>query len=337
MSGLWAILLSLLACNKDKDEPAGDSSALEAPPCEVVALDQSWPEDGLSPASRDIRLSVSFSGVVSGEGLSFSVTDPDGVDVPGTVTLVDTDGVTTGATWAPDALLSEDTAYTWTATVCEATGGGAFTTGVYGDRVDPAALVDASFELDLTRATWVQPEGGESVFRSLFEGLLLLGVEAADDTSIDLIAGVGQEIDEETILQDPCFETADFEPADFRNNPYATVGPTTLTLDVQGIPAPLQGVTVTGAFTDGGAALSGGTLDAEMDVRDVAASIGYSADDVCDLLSAFVGIDCVACSADAEAYCVALELTDVEGTLLPGLTLVPNENPSECDTGGGGA
>ena len=336
--GLWAICtLAVLGCNREKDEPSGDSSLPEAPPCEVVALDQSWPDDGLSPASRDIRLSVGFSGVVSDEGLSFTVTDASGALVAGTVALTESDGVVTGATWAPDALLEADQAYTWAVSVCDATGGGGFTTGAYGDRVDPSVLIDSSFQLDLTGATWVQPEGGASIFRSLFDGVMLLGVEAADDSSIDLLAGVGEEIDSETIRQDPCFETADFEAEDFRNNPYAAVGPTTLTLDVQGFAVPLQGVIVTGAFTDGGATLSDGTLDAELDVRDVAASVGYSADDVCDLLASYVGLECAVCSVDAEPYCVTMQLTDVEGEEIPGLRLVPNENPTECETGTGAA
>lgn len=334
MTGPWVILLfSQLGCHRDKDG-GGDSSGSEAPACDVVALDQSWPDDGLSPASRDIRLSVAFSGEVSAEGVGFSVTDADGAEVSGAVTLTETDGVITGATWAPDALLEADTAYSWTVDVCSATGGGGFTTGEHGDRVDPTVLADTSFDLDLYHATWVEPEGGASVFRSLFDGLLLLGVESADDANIDLIAAVGQQIDEETIYQDPCFETANFEATAFQNNPYATVGPTTLTLDVQGIPAPLQNVKVSGAFIDGGAALAGGTLEAELDARDVAASIGYTEDQVCELLETFVQIDCVPCDSDGESYCVGLELTDVEGALVPGLRLVPNENPSECDTSG---
>lgn len=331
------LALCALGCNRDKDEPAGDSSPPEAPPCDVVTLDQSWPEDGLSPASRDIRLSVGFTGAVSDEGLSFSVIGPDGATVAGSVTRDEADPETgmSGATWAPDALLEADQAYTWTVSVCEAQGGGAFTTGAHGERVDAAGLIHTSFELDLTHATWIQPEGGASIFRSLFDGVLLLGVESADDVSIDLIAGVGEQIDSETVQQDPCFETADFEAESFRNNPYARVGPTTLTLDVQGFAVPLQGVTVSGAFTDGGAALSDGTLDAELDVRDVAGSLGASADEVCDLLSTIVGLDCAVCSVDAETYCVTMQLTDVDGEEIPGLRVVPNENPAECDTGGG--
>jgi len=324
-----ALLLLLVGCRGGDDDKAGPVETGDpAPLCDVSALDETWPGDGLSPASRDIRLSATFSGTASEEGVVFTVLDAAGTAVPGAVTLADGQ-----ATWAPDALLTENAAYTWTVGVCDATGGGGFTTGAWGDRVDPAAMADASYQLDLADATWLAPRNGEAIFSSLFDGVLLLGVEGADETEVDVLAAVGEIYDDE-VLQDPCYATADFDPSDFRNNPYLSVGPTTLSLNVSGITVPLQNVYVSGAFV-GDSALADGTLDAELDMRTAADSFGgYSASDLCDMLQTYIGLSCVACSADGEELCVQLELEDITGNLVDGLRVVPNEEPEECDTGG---
>lgn len=322
--------LLLVGCNRDKDEGGGqETSAPEPPPCDVSELTESWPEDGLSPASRSLQLSASFSGVASEEGVLITVTDADGAEVAGTTTL--TDGL---ITWEAADLLAEDADYTWAVTVCDASGGGSFTTGAWGERMDPAELPDSSFQLDLSDATWISPEGGESLFSSLFDGILLLGVEAADEGSIDLIAAIGEEYEDEYgtfIQQSPCYATADFQPSDFRNNPYASVGPTTLSLSFEGITVPLQNVYVSGAFV-GGTALADGTLSAELDMRDAEGSLGMDAEGLCDLLQTYVGLDCMACMEDGEELCVGLELEDITGTLVEGLRVVPNDDPQECST-----
>lgn len=327
-NALW--LFGLLACGGDKDESAQDDTGSPAPlPCEVTTIDATWPTEGLDPTSQDATVQVWFSGVASAEGTSLTLTDASGAAVAGTLTLAE--GT---ASFTPDALLGAGTTYSWAATVCDATASGSFTTGQYGETVDPAAMVDLAFAIDLADATWVQPEGGESLFAGLFSGVILLGVEAADSEQLDLIAAVGEVVDEETVQQDPCFATADFEPADFRNNPYAEVGPTSLEVDVEGIAVPLHNVNLTGAFVNGGAGLEGGVLTAEGDIRDVASSLGFSDDDACAMLDTYLSIECGECAEDGEPYCVALELHDVAGVEQPGITVVPNENPSECTEGG---
>lgn len=320
------VALALVAC-KGSDDKGGEETGGPAPaPCDVSALDASWPEDGLSPASRAPILSVSFSGVASEEGTLFSVTDESGAEVEGTTTL--SDGV---ATWEPSALLDADTTYAWTATVCDATGGGAFTTGAHGERVDTSALGDTSYALDLDSATWVEPEGGESIFRGLFSEVLLLGVQSADDSSLDLIAAIGEVLEDDgTIQQSPCYSTADFDPADFRNNPYASVGPTTLSLEIEGFTVPVENVYVSGAF-DGQGGLADGVMEAEVDARTMADALGLRDSQVCDLLETYVGISCTACSTDGETYCVGMRLEDLTGEIVDGLRVVPNEDPQECD------
>lgn len=334
MRNVLAALL-LVGCHRDKaGEGEGESGAPEAPPCDVSTFSELWPGDALSPASRSIRIQASFSGEVlpaSTDEAAITVTDAEGVAVAGTSTL--SDGL---LIWEPDELLAEEASYTWTVQVCDAAGGGGFTTGAWGERVDESELPDTSFSLDLSRATWVQPAGGGAIFSELFDGLLLLGVESADEASIDLIAAIGQEYEDEygtLVQQDPCYATADFESSDFRNNPYASVGPTTLSLDIEGITVPLQNVYVSGAFI-GGTAVADATLAAELDMREAAAGFGgyYSDDQLCNLLSTYLGLDCIACLSDQEEKCVSLELKDISGQIVDGLRVVPNEDPQECAT-----
>lgn len=331
------LLLGLLACSKDKDPASGGDSVpggtdsgggddSAAPPvCDVVALDATWPEDGLDPASRGLSITVSYTGTASAEGVVFAVKDPNGIQSLGTVTLTEGQAV-----WTPDELLDEDTLYTWTVSVCDATGGGSFTTGAYGDEVDPTTLSETAFSVDLAEATWLEPEGASTIFAEVFTGVMLFGVQSADDVSIDLIVTVGEVLEDGTIQQDPCFKTADFEPASFANNPYATVGPSSLVVDVQGYSVPLQDVRVSGAFLDGGLGLGEGDLTAEIDLRDLEESVGTTADNLCTYLP-YLGAECEACSADGEAYCLPMWLTDIQGELVEGLTVVPNDDPAECD------
>lgn len=325
--------LLLVGCHRDKaGEGEGETGSPEAPPCDVSTFSELWPGDALSPASRSIRIQASFSGDVlpTDEGeVTVTVTDAEGGTVDGVTTLSE------GAlSWQPTELLAEDAAYTWTVQVCEASGGGSFTTGTWGEHVDPAELPDTAFSLDLSNATWVQPANGGSIFSSVFDGLLLLGVEASDDASIDLIAAIGQEYEDEygtLVQQDPCYATADFEASDFRNNPYATVGPTTLSLDIEGYTVPLQNVYVSGAFV-GGTAVADATLAAELDMREAADSFGATASQLCDLLESYAGLDCIACLSDDKELCVSLELKDINGQIVDGLRVVPNEDPQECAT-----
>jgi hypothetical protein len=310
-------LVGLTACRPDA--ASGDTTA----PCTVTEVSASWPEDGLSPTTRWAAVSLWFSGEADLDQVALNLWGDDGESVEGALELIDG-----GLRFQPTEWLAEDATYTWDADVCGAVAGGSFTTGSEGQSADPAALVDTTWGLDLSRAEWLQPAGGESLFGSLFSGLILLGVEAADDSSIDLLSAVGEEVEADWWQQDPCFATADFEPVSFLNNPYVDAGPVDMTFVVQGIDAILHDVVITGAVADEGAALADGGLVAEFDARDYGA-LG-SASDVCGYVEQFTGVSCSACASDGEESCVPLEVAEIDGERIDGLALAPNPNPQEC-------
>ena len=314
-------LVGLAACRPDA--ASGDATA----PCTVTEVSAAWPSEGLSPTTRGAAVTLWFSGEADLAQVVVDLRGADGLSVSGTLELFDG-----GLRFLPADWLAETETYSWDADVCGAPASGSFTTGTEGQAADAAALVDTTWGLDLSRAEWLQPAGGEALFGQLFSGLILLGVEAADQSSIDLLSAVGEEVEADWWQQDPCFATADFAPVSFLNNPYVDAGPVDMTFEVQGIDAILHDVVITGAVAADGAELADGTLTAEFDARDYS-SLG-SASQVCGYVESFTGVSCSACQSDGDNSCVPLEVADIDGAAVDGLTLAPNPNPQECETEG---
>ncbi|NOY27867.1 MAG: Ig-like domain-containing protein [Oligoflexia bacterium] len=319
------VLLTLAAC---KGNGAGDTAAST---CTAPTLTDTWPADGADPVSRSASILVDFDGTLPSDAVTMTVTE-DGSAVSGTVDL--TDQV---LRWTPDAELAAQTAVSWSLDACGATASGSFTTGDQGTLLSADDLQDATFSLDLDNATWVEPAGGDVIFGQLFGGMLLLGVQDVSDDQIDLIGGGAEVLDDGTVQQDPCIPTFDFDASSFANNPYMQVGPTTLELDFQGIAVPITDVTLSGAFLPAGDGITGGAMGAEIDARDVATSVGMSADQLCEFIESYTGVACVACTTDGVENCIGLQIEDIEGNRLASLHVAPNPNPQECttDTGGG--
>ncbi|MCK6506326.1 hypothetical protein L6R53_23625 [Myxococcota bacterium] len=317
-----ALLPLLLACR-------GEGGA--ASTCQAPTLGQAWPAEGADPVSRSAAITVGVDGALSADDVVFTVR-ADGVDQQGQVEVSDD-----ALRWTPSQMLPASAEVSWSLDACGSATAGTYRTGTEGEQVDPAALVDLAWGLDLDQATWIEPAGGQVLFGQLFSGLLMLGVQEATTDQVDLIGGAAEVVDEDLVQQDPCVPTFDFEPVAFSNNPYVAVGPTTLELAFQGVPVQVDDVVLSGAFSDGGETFSGGALSAELDAREIAPSVGTSAEALCELLESYLGLSCVACAADGEERCVALRVEDIEGQRLPGLRVVPNPDAEECseDTGGG--
>jgi hypothetical protein len=314
------LLVGLAACRPDA--ASGEGAAA----CTVAAIDATWPADGQDPVSRAAAVQLWFSGEVELGEVALELWDAEGSPVAGSVERVDG-----GLRFLPAAWLEADTLHRWEATVCGVEAGGGFTTGALGEAADPSALEGTTWGLALDEAEWVQPAGGGSLFGQLFSGQVLLGVQAADSAQIDLLSAVGEEVEPGWWQQDPCFETADFDPVDFLGNPYVQAGPVDMRFAVQGVDAVLRDVEIAGAVAADGSALLDGSLVAEFDARDFS-SLG-SPSQVCDLLEAYVGVSCSACRSDGEESCVPVEVQEVEGARIEGLALQVNEDPSECEDG----
>lgn len=309
----FAVLSMLAACNKEP-EP-------EPEVCDATLL-SSLPADGEDVIGTNAKVILSVSGHVTADGATL-VTEPA---APYAAELSDGQVV-----FSPTDALEPGTQYSWTATLCGATAAtGTFTTRTAGDTVPADALPNRTFGIDLSSATWVEPEGGGELFSQLFGGILLIGVQSADGTTLDTMGAVGEDLDGFR-QQDPCYETVDFEPADFTRNPYVEIGPAEFPLEVQGQPVTLHDLHFFGAFDVDGAALSDGSLRAQGDLRDIAAGSAYR--QYCTLLQSY-GLSCTACVSDGTEACVNLAVEDITGEVIAGLVIQVVTDPgAEC--GGG--
>jgi hypothetical protein len=313
-----ALLPLLAACNGGEDSDT-------APVCDAAVLSFA-PEDGTGPYALDKPLVFTIEGTAS--EATVTVTGPDGAEIAGEVTI----GEGT-VTWEPADELPEEATVSWTAQICDVTGAGTFTTGTLGSDVPPEELSDDTFAVDLANATWVQPEGGEDLVEQFFAGAFLIGIQAVTEITLDTIGASGEATASGSWQQDPCYATIDFEPVDFTTNPYFVLETDEMRFTVQGIEAIIYDVQITGGLTND--AIVDGTFQGEIDMDDYKDDLGTS--DPCGMLAMYAGLECVACSWDGEEHCLFLMAEDVEGEEVPGLQLVPNDTPQECneDTGGG--
>lgn len=279
------------------------------------------PVDGAGPVARDEVITATMSD--DPRNAEFTVTGPDG-QIAGTVAITGADAVFT-----PDALLPADASIAWTVAVCGNSASGTFTTGTLDGASEASALDGNAYAVDLAGATWVSPPNGGALVSQFFAGALLVGVQSAGNGQLDCIGSTGQATQSGGWQQDPCFATIDFPSADFGDNPYFAIQTDLVEFSVQGMPARIHGVTLSGGIT--AEHVTDGQFSGEVDFREYT-SIG----DGCSMIDSFLGIQCTACRSDGVAQCLWIEAHDVNGDVVPGLTVVPNENPQECnaDTGG---
>ena len=180
---------------------------------------------------------------------------------------------------------------------------------------DPGAPVKGlegrAYNVDLAGATWVEPAGvGDLISGSLTEDLLLQ-VADVTETTIEMFGALGTGGE-----QDTCQPTIDFPVADFSENPFFQLGPSDVSFDFAGTLIALNNVKLTGSFNSDGAAIEGGAMSAELDVRNMADLIGdllgtTDPDDICGLL-VFVGAECADCAGDGAPYCLSVRVEDLD-------------------------
>lgn len=325
--------LLLLGCDKDEDnkdtagaDDTGDSEDTSITGCEATSILSVQPDDSFAYVSRELTITVETDGAVDASASNIAVTDAKGTAYEFGVT---TSGST--ASFRPLTALPEYGEFTYTLDICGVTGSGAFTTGQFSEAPPTKEISGSTYALDMFSAEWVEPEGAGGMLRSYFSGIILLGVESANEKGVDLILGAGQET-EIGILQDPCFQTVDFEPTTFEGNPYLVMGPAELPINVEGIPVTLHETYLFGGFSPDGSMLGDGILSAQADVRDIATMMGYSADEICAMLESYMDLSCTECSSDAEAYCIGMRVEEIEGERVDGLEVMPVTTiGKECD------
>lgn len=116
-------------------------------------------------------------------------------------------------------------------------------------------------------------------------------------------------------VQDECVETTSLAGADW-SDPVMSLGPTEVSILVQGFAVPLRGFRFAAAVTDDCGGVRDGAIIAQIDVRDITelldALVGISDPTlVCAALPIY-GAECVAC-ADSEVSCLDFVADSMDG------------------------
>jgi len=299
------------ACGGDKGDttPTGDTGDTTDTDttgnCANAVIDR-YPADGDTDVYAWSGIDVTLS--QPDATATVVVTDDAGAEVPGTVTLHDGDS---RVQFLPDAGYAADTAYTATLQwACDDRAVG-FTTGSLGTATvgDPSSLVDRGYALDLKNGRFVAPDGIGAALQSLLEVKLLLGVIAADASSVSLRAGAE---DRKGGGQDLSASTTDFDDPAVFVDPYFEVTQDVLPLVIEGDPIDVADLTISGAFAADGSSIEGFRMSGIVDTRDLKDAVGVTEDDgVCNLFSASFNVACEECPSGEGVYCINLVVADL--------------------------
>ena len=247
------------------------------------------------------------------------------------LSLVDAAGaaIPVNATWSSDGMradlapvMTPDSAHTFTVDVCGATTTVSFGTSALGTplAVDTSALVGRTYVFGLDSATITEP-AALNTFRGMLTAPILLGVEAADATSISWLGALGiRGTTAGTYVQAEA-PTWDFPAADFTTAPYFSAHSDAIVLGMATsggtVEIPVTDFHVEGVFAADGESLEEAVVTGFADMRNVL----VSGNPVCNLLSGF-GVPCAACE-DGEIACLDIVAEDIHAAYVPGLVVDP--------------
>jgi hypothetical protein len=312
------ILITLLACGDTQTSPTGDSG----PDADVdtdtdtdtdtdcnVDIDDMSPEDNENGVYYRSTVQVWLDG--DDETAAITVTDENGNSIDGTT--VNEDG---HIRFTPSPSLVPDTTHSVSFTWCGGEENLSFETSELGAALE-IDLTDQTFALDLGSATWIEPAGIGDLVGGYLDMNLLVGVQSMDAGVIDFIGAMGEGT---TTDQDMCLPTIDFEPGDFSEAPYFTVGPADMPVALMGYSVTVFGMGVSGTFAPDGDWMGGVELKGAFDIAEIGPALGgifgfdLSDPDVACGTIALLGINCGPCPHKDEEHCLALHLTNIEAT-----------------------
>lgn len=226
----------------------------------------------------------------------------------------------TAVSFRPDAALERDTQYTATATACERTDRSTFRT--ICDPISANDVVGRLYDLDLTDALWLAPEGFNSLVLTL-QALgyannldLLIQVDGMSSSELDLLVAIGETLD--GVLQQDDNEATYRVDGDLSDNPTWRAGPMDLKIESSGGPFWLRDFDLQTAFSCDGDALLTVEVTSTWDLRHVQ----VESEPLCDTVQLyFPDIVCQACPDGVEA-CLYTSLISEEIVAIDGLVLV---------------
>jgi len=310
---IGVLCIALAACkgggddspNTDDSSGTDDSTAPDdsGTSCTAEVLDTS-PRTGASSWLYSDPLRVTFD--EPAKAATFTLTDAAGGDVPFTATW------DKGATDVSlDAALTGSTTYTLGITACGTTTSVEFTTSVYGLPLakGPAELVGKTYTFDLSTAEYEKPAGLGALIALYVSAQVLLGVTAADETTIEFLGGQGGVDEFGMYSQDLEVDTFDLEKGDFTAAPYFRVSAPEMQIVADATYA-LYDFAAEGTFAPDGAGIGGATLSMLVDTSNLGDAMNLPHGDdpmaVCDYVEP-LGIPCETCpGGKGKDNCIAI-------------------------------
>jgi hypothetical protein len=337
MNRFLLLALALAACDKDKDTATdGDDTSVGTDTdtatdntdtdtdtelnCAAVVL-STEPANGATAVYYRDPVVVSFDG--DGSAAVITVMDAGG------------SGATLETAWSEgdvqaslSGVLLPATVYTISVDVCGVVTASTFTTSSLGSplAIPASDLLGRAYVWRLSDATITEPAFLDFVASSYLTVPLLIGVTASDDTSIDLLGGVGYHENDGAYTQVDGEETWDFPAGDFADQPYFEAYSDYITVSYNGIPIPIEQFHLSGTFTADGTAIQKGVGSGFGDSRYMGPLLMQPADAydaVCNI-AAKAGVSCVPCS-DGEPYCIYIVAEDITAEWEEGLTIVQTD------------
>jgi hypothetical protein len=315
---IGVLCLALAACrggdddsnrsNADDSSGTDDSAAQDdsGTSCTLAVVDTS-PRTGADSWLYSDPLQVTFD--EPGKAATFTLTDGSGSSVPFTTTWGE------GATNVSlDAALTGSTTYALGISACDTTTTIEFTTSVYGSplTIDPAALVGKTYLFDLSTAEYERPAGLGALIALYISSQVLLGVTAADASTIDLLGGQGTLDKKGMYAQDTSVPTFDFGGGDFTDAPYFAVSAPQVQIVVEDTYT-MYDFAAEGTFAPDGSSIGGAVLSMLVDTTNLGDAMNLPDGDepmaVCDYLEP-LGIPCETCpGGKGKDNCIAIVAT----------------------------
>jgi hypothetical protein len=250
------------------------------------------------------------------------LTDTLGRVVPTTLVPTDEAGLKLEAQF--EGGLEPNTDYLLEVDDCFETRRVAFRTSSYGAPLNggPRSLLGRTYLLDLVGADWIEPGGFGPILSTTFTTPVLLGVQYADANNMDWIGATGY-VSVGQVQQDDSYPTWDFPVTPFDGAPYFATTSARVELIIAGFALPITDFHLSGTLAADASHFAGGVLSGLGDTRYAGGAIAQPNNPaaMCNL-AAGIGVSCVACP-DGEPLCLQVELHDLRGTEVDGLTLVP--------------
>jgi hypothetical protein len=315
-------------------ETTGDDDDATADPPVVIV--EANPEPGEDNFFFQSPLWVEFDRAP--DSATITLSGPDG-DVAGTQ---ESDNNGRVERFTPSAALTPSASYTMTVSWSPSEGDLSvdFQTGPYGGMVGtPGDLVDMAFNIDLAGAEFVEPPGVGPILQSQIGDIAIvfspLATSDFDAGEIHIVGALGEDSGG-NITQDTCQESLAFTygpdgalgggddvPAGW-SNPDMELGPTDLSISVQGIEATIQDLVITGTFHPDLVDMRGGTFAGKVDTRPLAPELDPEGGEgaICDLVEETIGVGCEECGGDNPGeFCLSVLAEDIVAEEVPGLTV----------------